>query len=406
MEPLRCRRRANSARGCSGVSSASFVESARPARVAESQPLGAGVGDMSGGALFTTRRARPKASPSVMSGTRVVSGGTCHAPGNDCPSCRMHWSQPERDGRTPVFCSVCGSRSQSRRRVIGDAAVLRYSVDLLREIVRRQEDDIAFKAAECKRLGEDLDRRKKAAADGAAEKRREKEELDAQILAERVRVDRLRREVEVWRRDGDGHAVHSAGYGSACSSSRGAPAYSGRGRGGADVAIDEAQHEADRRAWQAQKLRLECDLEDLKVRCQRLSEETSSQRYAGHTSYAWARTDTTRLMDELAHERRDALAAQEKVAAAERELEEERRRELEDDRRIQADVELHAEERTLMERRLQAEEELHRAQQVQLQSVRDASEALKSQIQRAKRENSELRVSLDQSQETLRQLRQ
>eukprot|EP00928_Gymnodinium_smaydae_P037682 TRINITY_DN26116_c0_g3_i1.p2 TRINITY_DN26116_c0_g3~~TRINITY_DN26116_c0_g3_i1.p2 ORF type:complete len:342 (-),score=69.24 TRINITY_DN26116_c0_g3_i1:278-1303(-) len=322
-------------------------------------------------------------------------------PPEDCPGWWLHWSKPDCKGRSPCFCSCCGSRAASRRRLNDASAMAQHQVDLLREIARRQEQDISQLKAERDFLNQDLVRRSTAAAAAAAAaaaepvSARPKADHEMELQHLTAIVERLRRETQVWRTE-------------ACGISEAFPAAAES----APSAMSQrsVQHEAERQRRAAHRASLERELEELHLRCSTAAAETAAQRDSGLSAslrrLASARGDAARLYEELIPERNAASLAWEKTAEVRRQIEEQRSAQAAAQAQSERESNALADERMQAERRLDAEKELDRAQQAQLRSILEATEAVRNQLQLARRENTELRASMQQGQSTFERLRQ
>eukprot|EP00929_Paragymnodinium_shiwhaense_P062248 TRINITY_DN3107_c0_g1_i5.p1 TRINITY_DN3107_c0_g1~~TRINITY_DN3107_c0_g1_i5.p1 ORF type:complete len:329 (-),score=86.87 TRINITY_DN3107_c0_g1_i5:82-1068(-) len=296
-------------------------------------------------------------------------------PADECPGWWLHWSQPERESG---FCSACGSRAQSRRKLTTASAVLQQQVDVLSEIYFRQQDDIKRGEVERAWTLEDLKQRAAAVAktEPAEQGRWEQRDLEEKIAAEKAKIDRLRRELEVWR-----------------SSEGGSPR-----AGVADVPTEE-EHVAERHRWRSQTAAMEAELEDLRARCKRVVDDAEARKEGSLSNLAAGRVEAARIVDDL----RRLPSAPPTGSGASPPLTASQR---EDERRAQQQLAAQSEERSLLERKLQVEAELREAQESQLRSVKDAIAAVKEQLQTAQCENTELRAALQRNQDTLRRLRQ
>lgn len=257
----------------------------------------------------------------------------------------------------------------------------------MREIAQRQEENIAQKQEEKKRFDDELLKLRgemvavgtshSAASDGRAD-------LNVQIAAERAKVERLRREVHVWRCERGSLLGDRAADGKA-----------------SQPMVDESRHQADRKRWEAERRALHNELEDVTAKCRRVAQESATQRETALAAgmSAARSTDLSALQDEVARDRQAAAFAWQRCAEMSRQIEEERAEHL----ALTSHSKRESEERSHLERRLEVEKELHAAQQIQLKSVEDIGIA--ADLQRARRENTELRASLLQNQAALRQLR-
>mmetsp|Transcript_60158 Transcript_60158/g.105372 ORF Transcript_60158/g.105372 Transcript_60158/m.105372 type:complete len:327 (-) Transcript_60158:132-1112(-) len=313
---------------------------------------------------------------------RHVGNGPC-----ECPNWWLHWSQPEKDGRTPSFCSVCGSRSQSRRRLDGAAVSLRHQVELLREIARQQSEDITDRRLEVKWLTECLERRHSSAALAAAEKR-DQSELEASLAAARADVERLHCELHVWRGEGVAWDHTLTGHGSAEA-----------------LRQEEARHAADHGQWQTERAVLLAQLADVREQIRRLERSSAVQAGSAIVDFPGWQAEMSKLHDDIAAERRAAGLARERLDAMRQEVEDSRRAQASQTAQGERELNTTLEELNLTERRIEVEGELQRAQQAQLRSVESTLGSLGAQLQRARLENSDLRASLEHNQEMLRHLR-
>lgn len=318
----------------------------------------------------------------------------------DCPGWWLHWSEPAKNGRAAPFCSVCGSRAQSRRRLDGANATLRHQVELLREISRRQTEECQSRSAERGRLTVDSGDRERPRS--SSRQRRAtpsrtlrlhaaqaptanvRGDLQQQAAAETAEIERLRGELRVWRGD---HSCREA-----VESGRVDPEELHRG---------EVRVEAERSQWEGEKRRLEAVLADTREQVRLM---TRGREAAGHASQSAARAEAEQLRAEAGAARGAAAGARERLALAWRELEDERQRRAQQDALDEQEARRVNEDLELTERRLEVEKELKVAQQTQLTSVNSAAEALKEQLRRVQVEAVELRASLDHNRDTLRRL--
>lgn len=313
-----------------------------------------------------------------------------------------------RDGRTPPFCSACGSRTLSRKRLSGVSASLRHQVDLLTEIARRQDEDLGKMAYERDRLRMEVDRRSALGLPGTEQAVEEtpaqtKEHFEGLIASERAEVNRLQRELQVWRERGPG-----LGDGPPLSGEQ----IAGRASiGDQDLRQEEVRHEAERQQWLTRRGLLENMIEDVKGRIQSLERSSVAERpgtgAAGalNLEFGAARAEIQRLRQELEENRQAVATAWGQATRIRQEAEEERASKAGLLAQRERELSNVAEELHLAERRAEVEVELRRAQEAQLQSVRGTIEALRSQLHRARAENSDLRKSLEQNQDVLRRLR-
>lgn len=260
----------------------------------------------------------------------------------------------------------------------------------MRDIARKQGQDIHNRTRELAWLDEDIARCPPAAGSkGTACMPIERSQLPERIEAERAKVDRLRREVAVWRSEsrtlGEGFtATH-------CTSG------------------EAAEFEAERQRWLAERSRLEQEFDELRARCSRSNAETAAQHSSGLVAslgrLGSVRGEAARLQEELAEEKRCAAVAWEKTAEARRQLEAERR--AQEVMKAQSERELTAlaEECAQAERRRQVEHELDSAQVAHAAELREATEALKTLLHREQQKNAELRAALQQNQATFSRLR-
>lgn len=308
----------------------------------------------------------------------------------------MHWSEPARDGRTPAFCSACGSRTQSRKRLSGAAASLRHQVDLLAEIARRQDEDLGKLTYERDRLRAGADRRLAHGRTGVAHLAGEaqaeaKERMEAQIATERAEITRLRRELAVWREQGLGEGPELHGRPSVAEQ---------------DLRQEEVRHEAERQQWLTRRGLLRQMIDEVEARTKALERPPA----AAHANLERAgmeatRAEASRLRVEVEEQRTAVTAAWGEAARLRQEAEEERRSEAGRIARHKKELDGIAEELQIAERRAEVEVDLRRSQEAQLQSVRGTVEALRTQLQKARSDNAELRANLEQNQEVLRRLR-
>jgi len=285
----------------------------------------------------------------------------------------------------PGFCSVCGSRSQSRRRLDGASVKLRHQLELYREISRQQAQGIDARAAECRWLDDTLKRRYAPASSSLTQAPPGKHEIDAIITKVRMEVERLQCEVGVWR----GSSLGSAAL----------------AQGGDDSMErqEAANHELERKRWHAERSRLEMQLRDLKE-CGR-EFEAARNSGAEFVDLASVQAEAAYFRHELAAERSAASFSRERLAAVRLEVEEEKRTQARLAGQGEQALASTLQEIALTDRRVEVELELQRAQQAQLNSVQSTVLTLKAQVQVAQQEANELRGSLAQNQETLRRLR-
>lgn len=263
---------------------------------------------------------------------------------------------------------------------------MRHQVELLREIARQQAQDIDARDAECKWLSECLRRRGAAAV--SSEVPPGKPEIDALIATVKAEVERLQREIGVWR--GASWGPVELAWSSDQSTER----------------KEELSHELECQRWHAERSRLERQLLEAQERIKQYEAVRAAGPGAELADVASAEAEAGYFRDELAAERSAASLARERLAAARLEAEEERRsrgRLLAQSEQALTAV---AKEIALAERRIEVENDLQRAQQAQLHSVQSTVVTLKAQVQRAQHESSELSASLEQNQATLRRLRQ
>lgn len=270
----------------------------------------------------------------------------------------------------------------------GASVSLRNQLELLREIARQQADDIDARTAECKWLEDNLRQRCAATASlQASVVPPVNPDMESVIHKAQMEVKRLNGEVGVWR----GAAWDSATLARS-----------------SDVSIErqeEANHDLERRHFQAEKSRLERQIQDAQDRVHQLEAARISTSGAEFVDLASAQAEAGYFRDELAAERSAATLARERLGAARLEVEEERRlqaRAVSQDEHVRSTT---LQETALTDRRIEVEMELQRAQQAQLQSVQSTVVTLKAQVQRAHHETGELRASLAQNQETLRRLK-
>lgn len=282
-----------------------------------------------------------------------------------------------------------------RQRLRDGSATARQQVDLLREIARQQAHDILQKRAEITNL-EDTAQRAAVAAQASALAAAAKppvrglHELEAQVAAERAKVERLRRELQVWRAEGGREGFLREG-----------------GLGASSAA---SVREAERQLRRAMRAQLERELEDLRERCAYASAAAAAERDSGLAAslerLGGIRGEAVRLQEELLAEQRAAKLAWERTSEIRHQIEAARRAQAGEAAKTQAELDALSEEAAQAERRLEAERELEGAQKVQLRSVRDAADALRTQLQHARRENDDVRRALQETQATFQRLRQ
>lgn len=248
---------------------------------------------------------------------------------------------------------------------------LRQQIELLREISRRQGEDLAWTStgnlmAASKVAGGLNSERELAATEavGAAS-------VAAQAAEGRATIGRLQRELVVWRQDRR-----------------------------TEISDTGPEHEALRAQWNLEQRRLHTGIANAKQRLRQL-EVAGGQ--AAQRAVAAAQPDPQQEAA-LGLERQATLNAQKRLAAARRELAEERRLQAEREAGEKRSLLSVQEELALVESRLAVEAELRRAQQAQLRSVDSAAETLRQQVLRVRHEAAELKASLEQNQDTLRRL--
>lgn len=307
----------------------------------------------------------------------------------------MHWSEPTREGRTPAFCSACGSRTESRKRLSGTSSSLRHQVDLLAEIARRQDEDLRKIIFERDHLRMEADRRRTLGHAGAAHPMDEgltqtKEQLEAEMASERAEINRIHRELQVWREQGLGEVPDMHGRPSSAEQ---------------DLRKEEVRHDAERQQWLTRRSVLEEMIEEVKARTQALERAPVAHTHRDRAGIDASRADANRLRVEVEEQQAAAAAAWSQTARLRQELEDERRSEKAGMIAHQRELNNIAEELLIAERRAEVEVDMRRSQEAQLQSVRSTIEALRTQLQRARSENAELRANLEQNQDVLRRLR-
>lgn len=161
------------------------------------------------------------------------------------------------------------------------------------------------------------------------------------------------------------------------------------------------QRQAEVSQWEAERSWYHSVLADLQERVRAAPGPSPRGEGAIAEELATAQVEFAWFRNEVEAGQRSAARAQEEVKALRSQVEEEERR---------AQLELVAqtdlqEELALAQRRLEVEQELHRVQDAQLHSVTSTLEALRQQLLQARRENAELKASLEQNQATLRRLR-
>lgn len=301
----------------------------------------------------------------------------------ECPGWWLHWSQPEQGGKTPSFCSVCGSRSQSRRRLDGASVTLRHQLEILQEIARQQKQSIDVKVAESGWLIDCL--RQKRISSPSLQSPVAKAGVDALIGEVKVEVERLHSELGVWR----GAAIGSA-----------SPHVD------EIVRQEEAFHELERQRWQTEKARLQKQLNDAKQRTSQLQTLNRSPSPREIVELTSVRAEVGYLRDEVAAERAAVSLARERLTASRLEADEEKRSQERLTTQDEQALATTLQEISLTERRIEVEAELQRAQQAQLRSVQSTVGTLKVQLDRARQEAQELKATLVQNQEMLRRLTQ
>mmetsp|Transcript_33693 Transcript_33693/g.60976 ORF Transcript_33693/g.60976 Transcript_33693/m.60976 type:complete len:305 (-) Transcript_33693:49-963(-) len=276
------------------------------------------------------------------------------------------WSEQVQEGPVQVFCSACGSRSLHKQQLEDSSASLSQQVSILREIARRQGENIKELEVELQQALLLQSRGKGAVAKFASD------DVARDLTVERAEVERLHAELRVWRREADG--VHAEQDKAAA-----------------------ARREEEVRRWKLERDALNASLEELQDKVRHLISAKHSPR---DTMPRIPEVDFARLEQDVERDRQYVARTRSRAAAIRQEVqEEERKTHGELLKKTDAD-----EECTLLDRRLGVEKELKMAQQAQLQSLRDTTSALRFQLQQADRENAELKSSLDQNQEVLRRL--
>jgi len=338
---------------------------------------------------------------------RSRSFATREPPAARCPWW-LHWSRPEPDGQTPSFCSTCGSRTQSRRRLRYATSCLKRQVELLQEIARRQAEEIE-------------DRRRQAAspfpassaaaapvpllathtATGATSAavaappalpgrssghvpwgtsstegvRARSEELSA-VRSEVAHLTGLTQQLEQWRVSGgpptDWEAMLPQSF-----------------AGLANDGADESHREAQRGRWKAELDRLTQALAEVTQRSNTAASRSTAAGGSGDQGHEW-------LLEELAAERLATGAARRRAGRL--------RQEAAEERRALAQRQA-AEELAYMRRQMQAERDLRLAQQAEIADVDRSAEELRAQLIAARTANAELRTALAQQQALLQRLR-
>lgn len=301
----------------------------------------------------------------------------------------MHWSAPEESGGAHSFCSICGSRAQSRRQMHLDAASLKQQIELLREIARRQAEEL-----EGKRRAATLAATVTTCAGGLVSSG------ETGLAAEHNEVVRLRQEIECLRAN-----VGDAGH---LQSSRGL-------RLVASPQEREAECAAERCRWEAERAQLEAALADVRRVASHpeaalpeprqwalpssnsglLPPRSWESPVATHSSVVV----TGRLQEELAAERRVAAAARERIGLLCEEGGALRAQEQQNAARQHAN-----EEAVQLQRRVEGEAELRRSQRTQFEAASRDVDMLRSQLVDARRGNAELRGALERQQELLLRL--
>lgn len=305
--------------------------------------------------------------------SRPLSGGTARSPSRT-GSCRC-----ARQGSRPD----CGCpREESRPEARQDAeGALRQQVDILHEIARQQAEDIASQKGHRAYLRGELQRARSDTLQSAGVPN--VDEFAAEIATERAEVERLRRELQIWRNDDAGESF----------SSRRAP-----------EAQREVDHELQRRQWIIEKERLERAVADAHDKVQRSSSAAAARREADRRDATTAEVHVSWLQSELAAERRETSLSEDRLTAVWREVEQERQvlAQAQEELYLQGEREVVAvlEELRMVEKRLEVEGDLQRAQQAQLQSVEATIASLKEQLQQAQLDNSRLALSLERSHRT------
>lgn len=327
---------------------------------------------------------RPLSAPGTSTAApaaRRYIGAAC-----ECPGWWLHWSQPESNGKMPSFCSGCGSRTHSRRKVGGASASLRQQLELLHEIVRQQAEDIDMQTAECRWLNDCINQRNTEATQIMASPGM----LDVDLLINKAKVDveRLESEVHVWR----GASRDSAGV--AASTDNGVEGQ------------EEAAHNLERQRWSTERSRLERQIQETKERVRQLEANQMLGPQSELADLASVRAEAAFYQDELAAEKAAVMLARERLTAARQEIDEAQRSQANSAARNEQHLSSTMQEIQLTERRIEVELELQKAQEAQLQSVQTTSVTLKAQVSRAQQELQDLKTSLAQNQEALRRLRQ
>lgn len=278
---------------------------------------------------------------------------------------------------------MCGSRSQSRRRLDGASVTLRHQLEILQEIARQQKQSIDVKVAESGWLIDCL--RQKRISSPSLQSPVAKAGVDALIGEVKVEVERLHSELGVWR----GAAIGSA-----------SPHVD------EIVRQEEAFHELERQRWQTEKARLQKQLNDAKQRTSQLQTLKRSPSPREIVELTSVRAEVGYLRDEVAAERAAVSLARERLTASRLEADEEKRSQERLTTQDEQALATTLQEISLTERRIEVEAELQRAQQAQLRSVQSTVGTLKVQLDRARQEAQELKATLVQNQEMLRRLTQ
>eukprot|EP00930_Biecheleria_cincta_P038922 TRINITY_DN26769_c0_g1_i1.p1 TRINITY_DN26769_c0_g1~~TRINITY_DN26769_c0_g1_i1.p1 ORF type:complete len:322 (+),score=82.86 TRINITY_DN26769_c0_g1_i1:70-1035(+) len=291
------------------------------------------------------------------------------------------WAEQIREGAPHSFCSACGSRAVHKQQLEDTFASLSKQVAILREITRRQEEDVVTFTADKEQVLAQLALRAAArpGVEGSAADH-PRWQLSSDLTLERAEVERLRAELGVWRRDAEVERQQ-------------AEVSARSGFRSDEDPLGALRREEEAKKWKADRDSLRNALEEAQQKVRQLLSAKMQPREAFVA--AFPELETARLEEEADRDRRRAASLRQRTAALRQEAEEEARA-------AEARQGELAEDISLAERRLKVEVELRHAQQAQLESLRDTIAAVRSQLQYAKRENIELKQSLSQNKEVLR----
>lgn len=260
-------------------------------------------------------------------------------------------------------------------------ASLSKQVAILREITRRQEEDVVTFTADKEQVLAQLTLRAavRPGVEGSAADHPGRQ-LSTDLTLERAEVERLRAELGVWRRNAEVERQQ-------------AEANAGGGFRSDEDPLGAVRREEETKKWKADHDAMRNALEEAQQKVRQLLSAKMQTREA--SAVAFAEPGTARLEEEADRDRRRAASLRQRTVALRQEAGEEARAAEARQGELTEDI-------SLAERRLKVEVELRHAQQAQLESLRDTIAALRSQLHHAKRENTELKQSLSQNREVLR----